>query len=382
MYAYASRGLLRRHRQADGSSRFDPADLERLAARGRRVKASHEPWSIESAVTSLQHPVPCYRGHPVDRLARTRTFEEVAMLLWTGAMADDSPWQPHPEISAAATLVQEALPDEASAYDRLRVAVATIATCCQRPSESREDIVRIGRGLIAGMVEALPPASGGARRSDDLAQGTLAARLWTRLSPLPLDERGERLLNAALIICADHELTPSTLAARLAAGIGADPYSVVLTALGVTVDTTHHPSLSEAERLIAHLPAPVLVDSHFAALGDRKGPVAGFGHELYPQGDPRAAILLTELQRAQPSAERMDRITALLSAAASAGLPPPNGFLALAAVTHCFSMQTGSASVIRAIARTAGWLAHALEEYASSSVRRQRAVYVGAPPTS
>ena len=86
LYAYVSRGVLRRDRAADGrGSLFDSEEVERLARRGRpRRPAGAADITVESAITEITADPLRYRGHDVTRLAVTRTFEEVAELLWTG----------------------------------------------------------------------------------------------------------------------------------------------------------------------------------------------------------------------------------------------------------------------------------------------------------
>ena len=106
----------------------------------------------------------------------------------------------------------------------------------------------------------------------------------------------------------------------------------------------------------------------------------GFGHPLYPDGDPRAADLLARLRRAAGSSPRLAVVDALLDATRRRDLPPPNVDLALAALGHVAEMTRGAGEAIFAVARVAGWLAHALEEYDRAVPIRLRAVYTGPPP--
>ena len=86
LYAYVSRGVLRRDRAADGrGSLFDSEEVERLARRGRpRRPAGVADITVESAITEITGDRLRYRGLDVIRLATSRTFEDVAELLWTG----------------------------------------------------------------------------------------------------------------------------------------------------------------------------------------------------------------------------------------------------------------------------------------------------------
>jgi citrate synthase len=106
----------------------------------------------------------------------------------------------------------------------------------------------------------------------------------------------------------------------------------------------------------------------------------GFGHRLYPDGDPRARVLLTHLRRAAAGSPRMAVVEAVLDTAGRRGLPEPNVDLTLAALAHVTGMTRGAGEAVFAIARTAGWIAHALEEYDRDTPIRPRAVYTGPTP--
>src|SRR5437879_8214392 len=88
LYAYVSRGQLRRERGPDGRSRFALAEVDRLARRGRRERPGGTELRIESALTAIEDDEIFYRGEEVFALAVSRTFEEVAEFLWTGEFHD------------------------------------------------------------------------------------------------------------------------------------------------------------------------------------------------------------------------------------------------------------------------------------------------------
>lgn len=101
----------------------------------------------------------------------------------------------------------------------------------------------------------------------------------------------------------------------------------------------------------------------------------GFGHAVYTDHDPRATALLELIGNAQPP--RQDVLEAVLETVGRHDGPSPNIDLALGAMTDCFGLTPGSAEAIFAIARTAGLIAHALEEYPYRLRFRARAAYVG-----
>ncbi len=130
--------------------------------------------------------------------------------------------------------------------------------------------------------------------------------------------------------------------------------------------------------------ANVGVNSKVEAVVDgrlRRGErLPGIGHPLYPDGDPRAPALLALVRRAGGDGRRLRHVDAFLHASASRGLPAPNVDLGLAALAYVVDLVPGAGEVLFALARMAGWIAHAIEEYASPSTVRPRAVYVGTRP--
>src|SRR5215831_18116281 len=237
LYAYVSRGLVRRERGADGRSLFALTDVDRLGRRGRRDRASGTELRIESALTAIEDHAIFYRGEDVLVLAQSRTFEEVAEFLWTGEFHERRPWVGDSQAQEAAASLQAALPAAALPLDRLRVAVPALAALDPLRYDTGEAAVVVtGRRLIAAMAGALPGGGGSAPlRVRQAVSDSIAGRLWSGLSSGPPRDGAVETLNAALVLVADHELSVSTLAARMAASIAADPYAVVsvgLSALG------------------------------------------------------------------------------------------------------------------------------------------------------
>ncbi len=106
--------------------------------------------------------------------------------------------------------------------------------------------------------------------------------------------------------------------------------------------------------------------------------VPGFGQPLYPTGDPRAVLLLAQLRAAVGSQRALAVADSVIDAVGARTDQQPNVDFALAVLTQAAGMPTDAGEIIFAIARTAGWLAHALEEYAEPPLRfRPRAAYIG-----
>ena len=393
LYAYVSRGVLRRDRAADGrGSLFDAEEVERLARRGRpRRPAGAVDITVESAITEITADSLRYRGHDVIRLAVTRTFEEVAELLWTGEFpsADASAaWQATPAALAAGRAAQAALPAGTLSLERLQVIVPAMAATDSLRLQLDPSAVRAAaRNLIAGMVDCLPaPSSSGSVPADQaLATSSapsdsgapIAGRLWSKLCERRPTLELLRTLSAALVLLADHELAASTLAARVAASVRADPYAVVGTGLGAMSGVLHGGASLGVETLIAAARRPQDVPRVVGELLRRGEKIPGFGHFVYRSGDPRAVVLLGLVRRSAPKSGQLAVAEAVLAEVRRKSLPEPNIDFAVATLARVAGMVPGAGEAIFAVARTAGWIAHALEAYAGGGPLRPRAVYTG-----
>jgi citrate synthase len=234
-------------------------------------------------------------------------------------------------------------------------------------------VVATARSLFPALLGVLPLVGRPVRRPDGSAPRSLAARLWPRLSPVPATAAQISALDAALVLMADHEVAASTLAARTAAAFGADPYAVVLTGMASAGGPRHAASSLEVRPMLARAE----VNGPKVAIGEVLGrgrEVHGFGQPLYPGGDPRARELLARLHTFPASLAAIDE---LLDLAAARGMAPPNCDFALAALAHLTLMVPGASEAIFVLGRSAGWIAHALEEYAQPTSFRVRASYVG-----
>jgi citrate synthase len=380
LYAYVSRGLLSRDKAADGrASLFHADEVERLARRGRpRRPAGVADITVESAITELTGDSLRFRGLDATRLAVNRSFEEVAELLWTGEFPSRrEPWQARPAALAAGRAAQAALPAGTLPLERLQVIVpAMAATDPLRLQLDQSAVLAAGRNIIAGMVDCLPPAAGGPAGPGE----PVAERLWSRLCDRRPSPGLMRATSAALVLLADHELAASTLAARAAASVRADPYAVVGTGLGAMSGALHGGASLGAEILMAAASGPDDVPRVVAERLRRGEKVPGFGHFVYRAGDPRAVVLLDLVRRAAPKSGQLAVADAMLAEVRQKSLPEPNIDFALATLAGVADMARGAGEAIFAVARTAGWIAHALEAYGGAGPLRPRAVYTGRPP--
>jgi citrate synthase len=373
LYAYVSRGMIQSER-VPGSrrSRFLKADVERVAGRQRGGgRAGGLELIVETNLTYLDPAgVLAYRGWNVADAARDATFEEVASWLWRGER-DKTPMTAPAEMVATAQRVAASVGDQ-PVMDRLRAAIAGVRNVDPFRDDRRPEAVAMaGRSIIATLLAALPVVGDEAAKD-----ASVAARLWPRLSATPAKPRLVKLLDATLVMLADHEMAASTLAARVAASTWADPYLVELAGLATLGGPLHGAASSHARVLLNEVHKQGVSPAEAIARRLREGEfIPGFGHRVYKNSDPRCDVLL-DLLAAIKREPVEDELVLIMR---ERGLPFPNIDFAIASFAERYDMIDNAGEVIFAIARTVGWLAHAIEEYRHRLRYRPRAVYTGPP---
>lgn len=387
VYAYVSRGQLTSRRDAVGrGSSFDAREVEALARRNRREAAapagaasSAGELSVRTALTLIEPDRYYFRGVDAVELASRYRYEEVAEWLWTGTLVRGARFTAPPESLAAARRAVAALPEHSGPLDRLRVAVAAAAVADPlRFDLSASSVLGSARSLIPTLVGALPEV-GPAQWGGD---GRLARQLWPRLSALDPDPDALAVLDLALALLTDHDLAASTLAVRVAASARAHPYAVVSAGLGALEGPLHGAAGRLAHRMLVEVlerggAAPVVAE--YLRAGRR---VPGLGHRLYEAEDPRATALFARLEalaQAGPALAAAREVAGVMLR--HGGGLYPNVDLALAVLTVSCAMAPEAGETIFAVARTAGWIAHALEEYEERPLRmRPSGQYHGPRP--
>ena len=377
LYAYVSRGLLRRERIAGTrTSRYARSDVERLATHARpRTRHTGPEIVIDQAVTALDPAGHVYyRGWDATRAAVDARYEEVAAWLWGTTFGPHDHWSADPDGLALARRVQIPLPAATPLPDRLRVVVAALRPGDPLRNDRRVLSVASRAGtLLATVVDALPSIDA---RDAPSATGSLAHRLWTRVSPLDPSTRRVRALDRALSLLADHELATSTLAVRVAASAWADPYLLLLTGLATAGGPLHGGASEFVRTLLRTAVATTAEDAIGQSLRDDDR-VPGFGHAVYEGPDPRAPVLLDAIEQCRPPRELWGAATEILEVMARTQGPYPNIDFALGMLAESMRMVQGAGEAIFAIARSAGWIAHGLEEYQHRLRYRIRAAYTG-----
>jgi citrate synthase len=324
---------------------------------------------LDTRITSIDEHGPRYYGVLATELAeRGTTFEAAAELLWTGTLpAGVPPWQPLEAVDK-----RRATPPD-SIEELLVEFPALLRRAPERHARARELEIALGRKLVRSLAELLAP-----RRASH--RGSRIAELLAPHGALPHAATAEAL-DLALVLIADHELNASSFAARVAASTDAHLPACLCAALATLSGPRHGGACDRVEALLeeaAALRRPVDVIERRALRGEA---APGFGHPLYPHGDPRGRVLLdraTKLARASKSAaKRLGPASTIAARMEELGMPATVDF-ALAALARVLGLPRGFAALLFALGRSAGWVAHVLEQRGSNAVLRPRARYVGA----
>jgi citrate synthase len=391
LYAYVSRGWVR---SIPGPRRrgrlYARADLDRLKAR-HDARAGHAAvavdalrWGepvLDSAITRIDREGTFYRGHSVSALANEDVpFESVAELLWRGDMPAERArpsWRAD-GLGRASAKIATALRQSGTGEPllRLMLAIPVFASADAQPAASTTDVECARARTLLVRLRSVPGIEDRTRRDRALAAPTMARGVLEAFGARKGRE-AERAVNRCLVVCADHELNASTFAARVAASAGCNLYACIGAALAVLSGSLHGGVSNEVAALVEKIGSPDRARS-FVSERSRLGEhIPGFGHRLYPDGDPRAAVLLALAHANARRDVRVATLLAVIDAMRALGREPPNLDAGLVAVAFTLGLPAGAASVLFALGRTVGWVAHVIEQRSSAYVIRPRARYVG-----
>lgn len=370
LYAYVSRNRLRSVEQPGKAKtrnrRYWRADIERL----KSGKQANEDWPIaaDTSITLLTKDGLFYRGQSVEKLADTGSFEDAAEILWDtqGTEVFDDELPPTPTgFEKLSELVAEL-----DSTQRLVTLLPYLESCNPKAYDlSREGFARTAAGvtrLCAGILC-------GAKPTRDPLHEFLANRLN---APSGFDD----ILRRLLVIMADHELDPSAYAVRALANTGATPHRAVAAGLmAFNGRRLWAKPIDSVARLVNEIfqakdPCePIL--RRFRAGDD----IPGFFKGIHEIKDPRPAHLLKALSQADKGAEEFERLEAALRAAEEIAGVTPHILLVATYISRRVGYEDGDLALV-CLSRSAGWLAHALEQFLEHPLVRPRANYVGALP--
>ncbi len=358
LYAYVSRGRLRRTTAADGrTSLFERDEVERLSAQSRRSAPGPRPTidvEIRSDVTTMHDAALEFRGHDVVELIAGRRFEDIAELLWTDAPDRASSRPP------TGTLWPKASDDDLDAIagvadlEATQIGRLAIAAHVLDVLRRDDDAATAARRLLL----LAPALFGSRRRTGDFAVRLTSA--WIR-RPSP---GVVTAVDTALALMADHELATSTLAVRVAASTRTSPYAAFAAGLASIEGVLHGSASASVHRFLERCADEGPVEA-VAEVRAARQLIPGFGHTVYRGIDPRFGPLMDAIR---PIDRGSLAIVDALVEAVGRQLPhQPNVDLALGALTWVAGLDPDTP--LFAVARIAGWAAHYDEELQDAPLR-------------
>ena len=383
LYTYVSRGLVRSIKQPGQTKAnlYLKADVDKLRTRvgagdaGPVISRSlryGEPV-VQSWICDITPNGPRYRGHlAVDLAESGKSFEYVADLIWGGLpRLRDSPWPPPAEYPGSGSLPAGARSgDTPLSVGRLLVQTALEMTSLERATGDTAYVD--GRTAGIRLIQAFAATAGylGPHHAPQPHKGEqyIASTLLRGLAAPTQDPTRTALLNIALVLSADHELSAPTFVARICASTGVDFYACVIAALMAHSGPMQLGGAADLEALIYAGKDQSLV------LQSRDVPC--FGHPLY-EVDPRAEALLRATSRCASVRKAGRRLLDEIEAERAQSGRYPNLFGALVFMAHALDLPKGSALLVNTVGRTAGWIAHAVEQRHAGAMLRPRAKYMG-----
>jgi len=347
LYAYVSRGLVRTVADPRDARRslYDHRDIAALLARKARgrsrraVAASTIDWGepiLTSAITRIADGTYYYRGTNAPAFSHTASLEDSLMLL---AKVRDK--------AEPGVLLPNPVRASPRPFNRILALIADLA-------------LADNAGIQPGHVLRLAALSAAGRQKDtDGPIHDLLAEAWSS------DPRAPDLIRRALVLCADHELNASTYATRVAASAGASLPACLLVGLA-TLSGTHHGG--QTPKCRAWMQKQRIANKGGMAVPLGRKPPPGFGHALYPDGDPRAA----ELFQACGSPGKWLKILKRIQA--RHGIKPNLDF-GLALLEDELDLPAGAGLGLFAVGRMTGWIAHVFEQRRTGKLIRPRAAF-------
>jgi len=327
-----------------------------------------------------------YRGYDIVDLAPKSTYEETAFLLWNGHLPTISELHTFSsELSAKRALpegvvsIMTSLPTNCDAMDALRVGVSALGVYDDPmyPSQEKAQSIAAKMATLVAAIhrhkhnqEILAPR-------DDLGYAANLLYMVTGETPSRDDER---LMDALLILHADHELNASTFTARVIASTLSDVYSAVTGAVGALKGPLHGGANEKVIEMTIEIGTPENAESYVDAMLAKRQKITGFGHRVYKTMDPRAAIL-KDMAEKFIKTEKERKVFQILEKTEEMmktwkNLYPNVDLYSGLALNHV-GIPSYLFTPVFAVGRAPGWLAHILEQYADNRLIRPRAEYIG-----
>jgi 2-methylcitrate synthase len=333
-----------------------------------------------------------YRGYSIGDLAGQAAFEEVAYLLLYENLPTADELAAYRQrlirrrgLPAALRTVLEQLPAGAHPMDVLRTGCSALGTL--EPEGEGRDQLEVADRLLAAFPGMLCYwhhfHQSGKRIDTETGEASHAGHFLRLLHGRPPEELHRQMLNASLVLYAEHEFNASTFSARVTASTLSDFYSAVTSAIGTLRGPLHGGANEEAFRLISRFSSADEAEAELLRMLACKEKVMGFGHRVYKTADPRSDLIKAWARRLCAAAgqevlfavsERIDQVMRREKELF------PNLDYYSASAYHVAGIPTPMFTPVFVFARIAGWSAHIIEQRAANKLIRPTADYIGPAP--
>jgi len=349
--------------------------------------------ACKTSISSIENGVLRYYGCSIDDLAKNASFEETVYLLWYGRLPNRLELKALKQDLAENSVLPGKIYDLLRLYEPWGNPMAKLRTCISFLTHFDDEVmdhsfvadhrkaIRV-MARIAAIVAAierirndLEPIEMNAISSNSLAETFLW--LLTGEKPEPI---AVKAMDVCLVLHAEHELNASTFAARVTVSTMSDIYSGIVSAIGALKGPLHGNANEQVAKMLEEIGEVSEVPAYIERKIADKELIMGFGHRVYKNGDPRATYLKNlskELadwrgdSRWYDISVEIDKIVR-----EKRGLMPNVDFYS-ASVYKYLGIPNDLFTLIFAISRTSGWLAHILEQHENNHLMRPRAQYIG-----
>jgi citrate synthase len=366
--------------------------------------------STESKITYIDGDagVLLYRGYPVEQLAEKSSFLEVATLLINGTLPTKPELEAFTNSIMRHTMVNEQLLGFFRGFHHDAHPMAMVSAVVASMAAFYHDTTHIGdprhREIFAHRIIAKLPTIAAAAYKHTLGQPFIyprndlhyCANMMNMFFAVPceayaIDPVASEALDLLFILHADHEQNASTSTVRLAGSTGANPYAAISAGVSALWGPAHGGANEAVLDMLDGIGSVANIDKFLARVKDKSDSVRlmGFGHRVYKNFDPRAKIIrgmcyrvLEKMGKANsPLFElslRLEEIALKDDYFVSRKLYPNVDFYS-GIIYSALGIPRSMFTVMFAIARTAGWVAHWQEMVSDPNMKigRPRQLYTG-----
>ncbi len=335
-----------------------------------------------------------YRGIPVEVLAEKSTFLEVAYLLLFGKLPTESEYNKfkndityHTRLKVKILRMMEFLPENGHPMEYLQSVVAAMGMYYPARDVMNQEtrywsVVRLIAKMptIVAACERLKSGDAPIQPNNALS---FAANFYYMLFEKAPDPFSEKIIDAMLILHADHTMNASTFSARVVGSTLADPYTVVSSAIGTLSGPLHGGANEEVIRMLKEIGAKENARPYIEKMIEKHEKIMGVGHRVYKTKDPRATFLQYAHKLFKNSAGRgkileiAEEVERVVNEKLASKKLYPNVDFYSGIVLQEIGIPTELFTPIFAMGRVAGWLAHWLEQLKTNKIYRPDQKYTG-----